>query len=270
VKNKLITAAAFKTGPHHGTFHHHNGYELIFVKRGSIRITIENDTFPVKDGTLIFLGNLENHTISVESKEYERFFINLSTEECDKAVGSLELIALLKFRPDGFRHALAFASESEDICHLFSRILEEHERADLYSEDLIAQYLREILIRAKRRLPCENETDSGIRRQLYEMQSYLDLHFKEDIRIDELCTSFYANRYYLTHAFKTYTGYSPKQYLTLLRLRYAVTLFAEEGTSVCAASSACGFSDLTGFIRSFKKHYGMTPTAYKQKHGLKR
>ena len=268
MKSKLVTAAAYKTGPHHGTYHYHNGYELIFVKRGRITVTIQNESFPADDGTLILISNLENHTIRVDSLEYERYFVNLSTKECDKALSSLELIALLKFRPDGFRHTVSLGEDAERVAFLFSRILAECERADSYSEELIGQYVKEIMITAKRLLPYEQGTDGGIRNQLYEMQSYLDRHFAEDILIDELCTRFYANRYYLTHAFKLYTGYSPKQYLTLVRLHQAVALFSEQKLTVSAAAAACGFSGVTGFIRSFKQYYGMTPTEYKAKHGL--
>ena len=171
MKSKLIAAVAYKKGPHNGTFHYHNGYELIFVKRGSITVTIDKERFPASDGTLIFVGNLENHTIHAESPTYERYFINLETKECDKALDSLELISLLKFRPDGFAHAISFdATEAETVAHLFSRILEEHERSDRYSDELIRQYLKEILIFAKRRSPSDTGTDGSIRTQLYEMQ----------------------------------------------------------------------------------------------------
>lgn len=268
MKSKLITAAAYKTGPHHGTFHYHNGYELIFIKRGRITVTIGKESFAATGGTMILVSNLENHTLRVESEVYERFFVNLSTKECDKTLGNLELIALLKFRPDGFHHTVCFEEDADRIALLFSRIIAEQERADAYSEELTGQYVKEIMIEARRRLPGEVGADGGIRSQLYEMQSYLDRHFAEDIRIDELCARFYANRYYLTHAFKTYTGYSPKQYLTLVRLQQAIALFAEQGLTISAAAAACGFSGVTGFIRSFKKHYGLTPTEYKEKNGL--
>ncbi len=269
MKNKLVTAAAFKTGPHHGTYHYHNGYELIFVKRGQLAVSIGEESYQATDGTLILVGNLENHTLRVDSTVYERYFVNLATKECEKALDALDLIALLKFRPEGFRHTVCFDAETAArVAHLFSRIISECERADAYSETLTGQYVKEIMIEVKRSLPDDQGTDGGIRAQLYEMQSYLDRHFAEDIRIDELCGRFYANRYYLTHAFKLYTGYSPKQYLTLVRLHQAVELFAEQGVSVSTAAEECGFSSLTCFIRSFKKHYGTTPSEYKEKNKL--
>ena len=40
-------------------------------------------------------------------------------------------------------------------------------------------------------------------------------------------------------------------------------LLAMDGRSVTEVCTACGFGDLSNFIRSFKQHYGIPPSAYR-------
>jgi AraC family chitin signaling transcriptional activator len=61
--------------------------------------------------------------------------------------------------------------------------------------------------------------------------------------------------------FKAYTGNTMGEYLAKCRLRNAIELLLQKNTIEYVAEK-CGFADNSGFIRSFKRHYGTTPYKY--------
>lgn len=264
---ELITIAAHKTTPYREGIHFHHGYEIILVKRGEIEVTTDRRTFTVSEGTLLFFSNLENHRIRVLREPYERYFLNLDTAVCDKTLADKDLISLLKCRPVGFEHSLPLGDLSQKTVSLFESILAERSTPARFSEELCEGYVKELLMLAFRTLPnTEAHTEARMLDVLYRIREYLDTHFTEDVRIKALCDAHYTNHYYLTHCFKEYTGYSPKQYLTRLRLYHAIQLFTVEGYTISAAAVTSGFSNVNNFIRAFRGEFGMTPTEYKRRH----
>ncbi len=267
MKQRLITDIAYKSDAYKDGIHFHSGYELIFVSKGEISVTVDETSFTATEGTMIFISNLEKHTIRVTRAPYERYFINLSPLKCDKLIADTDLLALLRCRPIGFSHTVSFGEDTSYIRTLWQALIKEHEKEDHYSEDSELYLIKLLLIAAKRQLPEDAFAAAGqLKTLLHELQDYLDSHFTEDIRIGELCEKYYTNHFYLTHSFKAYTGYSPKQYLTLLRLNHAISKFVGGGETVSAAALSSGFSNVNNFIRCFKSTFGITPTEYKKCH----
>ena len=56
---------------------------------------------------------------------------------------------------------------------------------------------------------------------------------------------------------------TPRAWLTSVRLDAAMRALEEGGDSVAAIAQACGFADQSAFARTFRKHVGLTPTAYR-------
>ena len=70
---------------------------------------------------------------------------------------------------------------------------------------------------------------------------------------------------HLSHLFRTETGNSPGHYLMRLRMQEAARLLTKPNLSVKEVMTKVGFNDKSNFVRSFKKAYGMTPSASREK-----
>ena len=70
---------------------------------------------------------------------------------------------------------------------------------------------------------------------------------------------------HVSHLFRTETGNSPGRYLMMLRMQEAARLLAKPNLSVKEVMTKVGFNDKSNFVRSFKKAYGMTPSASREK-----
>ncbi len=68
------------------------------------------------------------------------------------------------------------------------------------------------------------------------------------------------------HIFRAETNVSLVQYVKALKMRRAKELLETTFLSVKETMSTVGLSDLSHFVRDFKKTYGVTPTQYRKRH----
>jgi len=245
------------------TQHTHMSYEMIYIKKGTINLTIGKKSYIVPENKLIFISKLEEHSITILSSEYQRYFVILSSDNLDKHISDIKLISIFKNRPGNFVHYVDAPANTEDI---MKRIRHEYQNRDSFSEEMIICQIKELLVRLhrtdKHAFPIP---DKNIKAEVYAVQQYIDQHFRDDLKVSDLADRFYISVYYLTHSFKALTGYSPKQYILLNRLSYAKSLLADRELSIEQVAIQSGFYDSSSFIRSFKKEFGITPNRYRYK-----
>ena len=71
------------------------------------------------------------------------------------------------------------------------------------------------------------------------------------------------NPTYFSKKFRETTGFGVKEYLTHIRLQNAAHLLCTTDPSITEIAGICGFSDGNYFGDAFRKHYGMSPRAYR-------
>ncbi|MEL3906362.1 MAG: AraC family transcriptional regulator [Treponema sp.] len=94
---------------------------------------------------------------------------------------------------------------------------------------------------------------------------YIGSHYMQDINIDQLSTSLKIDRTYLYKIIKKYTGTSPKEYITVLRITAAKNMLQYSQYSMTEIAFACGFHDHSSFCKTFKRYEGETPSQYRER-----
>ncbi|MDD5698266.1 MAG: AraC family transcriptional regulator [Victivallaceae bacterium] len=95
---------------------------------------------------------------------------------------------------------------------------------------------------------------------------YLEGYLESNLTVDDVAVQAGVSKPYLFALFRKYLQCAPHQYLTASRLNRAKTLLAGSGRSIKEIAAHCGFESLECFYRSFKKHAGITPAAYREKY----
>ena len=93
--------------------------------------------------------------------------------------------------------------------------------------------------------------------------SYIQLKYSESIKIEDIAFALGLNRSYLTRLFKEATGYSLQDYLLTYRMKMAAKMLAENDHSVADIAQGVGYIDTFTFSKAFKRHFGMSPSAYR-------
>jgi len=258
---RVVSAFYHNTGSVLSNINYRNEYELFFVEDGEIELTVGEHTYTAAKNSLTLLANLEQQTLRLKKDTHcSRFCLFLNAPLTDAYIRNPELLDLLKNHPDGFCHCVDMSDCRDEVMGLILKMGDCIEGKD-YDNDLAGACLTQLLVLVSRLQPAYQR--GGISRayknRMYVVQRYIDEHFCEDITVSEIAKRNYVSVCYLSHSFKALTGYSPKKYLTLVRLKNASMMLCDTALSVGEIAERCGFSDLNNFCKQFKTHYGCTP-----------
>ncbi|MBD1597809.1 AraC family transcriptional regulator, partial [Pseudomonas typographi] len=89
---------------------------------------------------------------------------------------------------------------------------------------------------------------------------WLNSHFQQPLRIEDLARRVNLSVSTLHHRFKAVTSMSPLQYQKQLRLQEARRLMLNEGLEAAAASYRVGYESPSQFSREYSRLYGAPPS----------
>lgn len=99
--------------------------------------------------------------------------------------------------------------------------------------------------------------------QLLKLLNYTASNY-QTVTLGELADRFHYNMTYLSRMFREETGQSFSSMLKEYKLRKAAELLLSSKLQLEDICQDVGYQDVTQFIRSFKKQYGVTPGQYRQ------
>lgn len=93
--------------------------------------------------------------------------------------------------------------------------------------------------------------------------AYIEENLSQTLTLAEMAHHFYVSESTISQTFRKKLGVSFYQYVTQRRLIAAKTLI-EQGLLLEDVAGRTGFRDYSGFYRTFKKEYGVSPRQYRK------
>jgi AraC family transcriptional regulator len=134
-----------------------------------------------------------------------------------------------------------------------------------YAEAVSMVMLHELLRLNNGFIPAPPQIRGGLAGwQEKRVAQYIEEHLLEDISLATLADVARLSPYHFVRTFKQSFGLPPHRYLSRRRIELAKSLLADPATSVTQIGSSLGFSETSSFSTTFRKHTGLTPTAYRR------
>lgn len=105
-------------------------------------------------------------------------------------------------------------------------------------------------------------------RQFAKMQpvlAYAAARLDEDVSLAALAREAGLSAFHLQRIFSAAVGETPKQLTLRLRLGRAAVMLLTCDDSILDVALSCGFQSHEAFIRAFRRRFGMTPSAYRER-----
>lgn len=161
----------------------------------------------------------------------------------------------------GFDGALTGVFGSGKSVYSYSRELGERLRdaiaRDVCDAHIYSSILHELISSLFSLSPMDSDTVATVK-------SYIDYNYMGDISVSNISDRFGFERSYLYRIFKERYGLGIKEYIKKVRMESAAVLLSE-GHPAGVSGRVVGYKDEFNFSKSFKKYYGVSPSAYKKK-----
>jgi AraC-like DNA-binding protein len=140
---------------------------------------------------------------------------------------------------------------------LFSRLTALSDQATPQQDSLQRIYLEAFILS----LLEEKQAPTWV--AMHDVASYMQDHMQQALTIADVARHFSLSEVTLRRRFREAFSMSPKHYLLELRLNQAQHLLATTDLSMQEIALQMGFFDLAHFSSTFRKYYGLSPSAWR-------
>ena len=248
--------------------HWHDELEIIYVKSGFLTVNIsgENyigkpgDAFVVSPGNLHFMGS-QTGTVDYFTFLFPLKYIAFRSDDMldDKLIEPLNSGHLM-ISPE-IKDTVK--EQCEQLAGVYAAEIDESESkitGQIKKKIILLQFIHELW---KKGFIVENDT-TGRNTVEKEMVSYIQQNYTGKILLREFGEQFHLSEKYISRYFKEHFHITLSQYVTYLRLEHAKQMLQETDISVTEVAMQSGYQNISYFIRSFKKMYGVSPLKYRK------
>ena len=110
-------------------------------------------------------------------------------------------------------------------------------------------------------------TPAPLARHLLRARDLVDGRYSEPLDLEALARAAHVSPRHFSRSFKRTFGETPYQYLLTRRIERARHLLRTTDMRVAEVCLAVGFSSVGSFTDTFRRHVGVSPTAYRRSNG---
>ncbi|MBQ7821454.1 MAG: helix-turn-helix transcriptional regulator [Clostridia bacterium] len=227
-------------------------YLLLYTVSGSGTLLYQNQSYTLKPDTVMLIDCEKPHEYYPNEDRFEFKYIHfngISANAYFDLICKLHHTCVIPCNPNlekDFDNVLKLTDESdaEELC-----------------SQLIYRLLTELIHENRKKLYEASE-----RMWLREVFTYISTNYDRNLSVSELAETVHMSRCHFSTEFRRMTGFSPYNYILNYRMSASKRMLCTTSKTIECIASECGFSDTSSFIRSFKKHEGISPAAYRKLH----
>ena len=148
---------------------------------------------------------------------------------------------------------------------LKSMVVEILHREPMYRIVVESQFRQAMALFGRQMAQRKGSVASSSRQRILSIVEYMNRHYFEPLQTEELAARCELSKYHFIHLFRMCMGMTPYSYLIRIRMERAETLLQTGDMTVQEVAFVCGYNDPLYFSRAFSRHFGVSPTDYKQR-----
>ncbi|WP_077624547.1 AraC family transcriptional regulator [Sediminibacillus massiliensis] len=237
--------------------HHHQVHQVLYALEGEGKIVLNGESHSFTQDNVGIIVPFSSHSIISDSKltvlvlAFDRHILGSSLEK-DLLQAFFSETHLVKLNP----------FDGSNIRQLLRKMLYEQSHGDSINIVAMKIFLSELLLKLARSKQQPESFDANVLRA-ERLRSYIDTHYFENIRAEDLSSKLGMSTRHLNTIFKERYQVTPIQYLTEVRIGLAKQLLTETNKDIASICFEVGFESLSTFYRTFKNSTEVSPNKYR-------
>ena len=248
----------------------HDFWELCFVEKGEIKLTVEDESQILVENTLVLIPPDKTHSYCyINDRDNKAFVV------CFQCLSqALNPLAEIKFELNSENHNCMKKIISESLATFRmneNELLEVTDNPAIGGQQMIILHLECLLINLLRLLASKEKSDIVFldednfnKNLINEIILYLKRKVSEKLSLDEICGRFSYSKSFLCKTFKLQTGDTIIAYFNKLKIDEAKKRLTETNQNITAIAYSLGFQEVKYFDYTFKKYTGVSPASYRK------
>lgn len=248
--------------------HFHQFYEVFILFDDKASHIIEGDYFALQKYDIVLLRpallHKTEYPVGIPRK---RLIINFSIPEhipgLDRSISSVLSIFDAKtpiYRFTGEVRGRLFALLNE----IFTLGKRRSPQMDVIMHSKFMEFLWTISTNRKANVYRPQQINDSISHKIYAITSYIHENYSQPFSLEQISDKFYISAYYLSHQFKSVTGFTLVNYIQMTRIRNAQQLLLYTDMKIKDITERCGFTSFSQFNRVFNKFCGTSPSEFRK------
>jgi YesN/AraC family two-component response regulator len=263
----------FHSGDSHPNRHNLNLFDLIIVRRGSLHLGEEQESWVLNEGqTLILLPNCYHYSVEPVTTDTYFYWIHFQTVndwmESEQSHYKFPTESHQDcFNPAPYTMQIPKSMQllyPQQVYQLVEQMNEASKQIEPKAYWQKQHAFEELLLMMD--VKQNNSQTSSIVRLAEQVEHYIRNHYQGQITNQALSLIFNYHYNYITKAMKQVYGFTPNEYVMKVRLDQAKILLLNTYQSIASIAEAVGFDNIPYFSNCFVKHVGETPSSFRKKY----
>ncbi len=259
--NQKYPVAIYSEDTYGAQAHYHKEYEIYYLSKGSITLGIDGYERKITAGEVVFIDPYTEHSYFKTGEDFHYYALLFDSN----ILGGDDDPAKLSFESVRFNR---YISLSEEILSRIPALLKADREHIFGNEILMKLFIFSII----NHLIATNQYSiiSGMNHQSGERSKavslatdYINLHYKEQIKIEDILGLVKYSQSHFMRVFKAETGYTLTNYINHVRIEKACLELLYSSKSLTEVAIGNGFSTPQYFSKIFAEIMSQTPKQFR-------
>lgn len=248
--------------------HFHNLWEVGVCRQGTGEMVLDGKALPFRPGMISVIPRNYPHTTNCTPGTMGYWeYLFFDPEIVLKSVYGSNMLKRRQIMDVISGDALyGERGEYPLLSQLTESIMDQMREKDRYYIEKVHALLTVLVFEVVRILDTGDEKVRvcGDKIAVHNALRYVDQHFAEPIRIEDLARECSISETHFRRLFSESFSISPVEYLNMIRVLRACDLMRTSDEPMSSIAAKCGFSTISTFDRNFKNVLGVTPYQWKK------
>ena len=246
-----------------------SNFSMSYIRKGNFLFNVFNDSLDSFNGRILLSKPGFEHTVThFDGMPDECTIFSFSNDFYETVKSEFAELQKIFFNNNDVQSLLV--QTDAGIEHLHFNIL-KNILAGNASRLLIESFVLEILYSCFKIIYNVKRTEAlslKVKRNhlptIEKAKQYISENFDNDISLSNLAENSYVSPFHFSRLFKSFTSFSPHQFLVDTRLKHAELLLKTTGKPITQVCFDSGFRSLEHFSSTFRQKYKTTPSKFRK------